>query len=67
MLNPDTMNCPAYTKSIDEVLSQPLPDPKGYEIWADAMEPYLKAFLKGEPLPCSQMKEQTGLERDGVR
>jgi hypothetical protein len=27
-LNPDTMNCPAHTKSIGEVLSQPMPDPK---------------------------------------
>jgi beta-glucosidase len=25
--------------------------PRGYEIWADAMDPYLKAFLNGEPLP----------------
>ncbi|MEI6425301.1 MAG: GDSL-type esterase/lipase family protein [Lentisphaerota bacterium] len=25
--------------------------PKGYEIWADAMAPLLKAFLNGEPLP----------------
>ncbi len=25
--------------------------PRGYEMWADAMEPYLKAFLNGEPLP----------------
>ena len=25
--------------------------PEGYEMWADAMEPYLKAFLNGEPLP----------------
>ena len=25
--------------------------PKGYEMWADAMDPYLKAFLNGSSLP----------------
>lgn len=37
-LNPDTMNCPAYTKSIDEVLSEPLPDPKTSEMMREMME-----------------------------
>jgi beta-glucosidase len=30
--------------------------PKGYEMWANAMEPYLKAFLEGDPFPLSAEK-----------
>lgn len=37
-LNPETMNCPAYTKSIDEVLSQPLPDPKTSGMMQEMLE-----------------------------
>ena len=38
MLNPETMYCPAYTKSIDEVLSQPLPDPKTSGLMREMLE-----------------------------
>ncbi len=30
--------------------------PKGYEMWADAMDPYLKAFLEGDPFPSAVEK-----------
>ncbi|MEI8247643.1 MAG: GDSL-type esterase/lipase family protein [Lentisphaerota bacterium] len=28
--------------------------PKGYEMWADIMDPYLKAFLNNEPFPVNK-------------
>jgi hypothetical protein len=37
-LNPDTMNCPAYTKSIDEVLSEPMPDPTTSDMMRGMLE-----------------------------
>jgi len=44
-LNPDTMNCPAYTKSIDEVLSQPLPDPKTTGLMPEMLEKNIIGLL----------------------
>ena len=37
-LNPDTMNSPAYTKSIDDILSQPLPEPKTSGLMPEMLE-----------------------------
>ena len=32
--------------------------PQGYEMWADAMEPYLKAFLNNEAFPVNKHKTE---------
>jgi hypothetical protein len=37
-LNPETMNSPAYTKSIGEIISQPLPDPKESGMMREMLE-----------------------------
>jgi lysophospholipase L1-like esterase len=34
--------------------------PKGYDMWADAMEPYLQALLNGKPFPVPRKTETGG-------